>query len=140
MRSQLGIIVGIRLLREAGSNRKAVIVKVGKPRKQRGGNWACPFQISGLGLRKIEYGHGVDSIQALLMAIEGIRTRLEQSGKQLTWDGGDPGDTGFTRFVPTFFGVDFCKRIDRLIDREVQRFARTAETRYRDRKDGKETS
>ncbi len=131
MRSQLGTIVGIRRLREVGPHRQAIIVKVGKPRKEKGGDWACPFQISGLGPRKIENGHGIDAIQALLMAIEGIRTRLEQSGKQLTWDGGNPGDTGFTRFVPTFFGLDFSKRLDRLIDREVQRFTRIAEARYR---------
>jgi hypothetical protein len=136
MRSRLGIIVGIRRLHQVGLRQKVVIVKLGKPKKEKVGDWACPFTISGLGIHKIEYGHGIDAIQALLMAIEGIRARLEQSGKRFVWAGGESGDTGFTRFVPTFFGLDFSKRLDRLIDREVKRFARTAETRYRKRHQG----
>ena len=79
-------------------------------------------------------GHGLDSIQALLMAMDGIRTRLEQSGKSLTWEGGDSGDTGFARFVPTAFGLTFAKRINLMIDKEVLRFARSAEARYRRRR------
>ena len=83
-------------------------------------------------------GHGIDSIQALLMALEGIRTKLEQSSTRLAWEGGDPGDTGFARFVPTFFGLSFSGRINRLINREVRRFGRAAEGRYGLRRKNKE--
>lgn len=72
----------------------------------------------------------MDALQALQLALEAIRTTLERNGKVLSWSGGEPGDTGFTRSVPTFYGLDFARRLERLIDHEVERFARAAETKH----------
>lgn len=130
MKRRLGLIVGVRQLREVGSRSKVVTVTLGRPRRASSGDWACPYHVSGLGMRGIRYGRGFDAIQALLLAIEGIRSALESSGRRLSWMGGEPGDTGFTRFVPTFFGLEFSKRLESVIDREVNRFARTLETRH----------
>lgn len=134
MKDRISVVVGIRRLRVVGLNGEEIIVKIGKPRREKGGNWACPFHLSGLGFRQIEYGHGIDAIQSLLMAIDGIRVRLEQSGKLLVWAGGESGDTGFTRFIPAFYGVNFSKRLNRLIEREIKQFARTAEKRHGERR------
>lgn len=138
MRSRFGIILGTRRLREEGDHGKEIVVELGMPRKMKGGDWECPFRIRGLGTPKIEYGHGIDGIQALLQAVEGIRVKLEQSNRQFTLDGAEPGDTGFRRIVPAFFGLKFSKRLERLIEIEIRRFARVAEGRYRRRQKDKE--
>ena len=131
MKRKFGTIVATRRLSLIGTKGKIVIVKIGKPRKLGGEEWACPFFIDGLGVQKIVYGHGFDAIQALVMALEGIRTVLEKTGKRLSWADGEAGLTGFSRFVPIFYGLKFMKRVDRLIDREVRSFARAAERKHR---------
>jgi len=128
MKRRLGPTVGVRKLHEAGSPRKIVVVTLARPRKATNGDWVCPYQIRGLATGRIQYAHGVDAVQALLLAFEGIRTQLSRTKKRLSWEGGEPGDTGFTRFVPTFFGLEFSKRLDQMIAREVDRFARKAKS------------
>ncbi|HEY8370691.1 MAG TPA: hypothetical protein VIM86_15400, partial [Thermodesulfobacteriota bacterium] len=111
-----------------------VVVELGRSRKANGAEWTCPYRIRGLGLRGIRYAKGLDAIQALLMALDGIRAAPESSGRPLVWAGGDPGesvDTGFPRFVPTFFGAEFSRRMGRLIDREVEKRARELEGKHR---------
>ncbi len=130
MKRELGIIIGTRQLFEVGKQKRVVTVTIGRPQKVKG-DWACPFQISGVGMKKVQHAHGVDSMQALIMAIEGIRSSLEKSGKKLCWTGGELGETGFTRFVPTFFGLGFSRRLDRLIDQEVKRFSHQVIHKYR---------
>ena len=48
---------------------------------------------------------------------------MAESKRQWTWEGGEPGDTGVRRFVPQAFGLDFARKIDRIIDEEIQRFS-----------------
>jgi hypothetical protein len=59
--------------------------------------WRCGFQIKGITPEPIRYAHGLDAFQALSLAIEGIQVALANSNRQLTWEGGKPGDTGFHR-------------------------------------------
>lgn len=131
MNRKLGVVIAVRQLRRAGPQPKAVTVKLGKPRRSKEIDWECPFSISGLGIRGIQYGRGVDAIQALSMALEGVRVLLERSGARLSWIGGQPGDAGFDRIVPNFFGPKFSKRLNRIIDREVERFCRSIERKHR---------
>jgi hypothetical protein len=67
------------------------------------------------------------AFQALIVALEGIRANLEGSGKSFTWIGGEKGEHGFPRFVPSFYGIDFSKRVDELIESEIRRFAERAQ-------------
>jgi len=130
----LGVVVAARELRQVGSHR-VVTVKLGTPRRAaRGEYWECPYQIVGLGSRQMQRANGEDGVQALLLAIESVRTALKKSGKQFSWVGGEPGDTGFTPIVPTFFGRRFAKRLELMIEREVDRFARSIEKRHRRRR------
>nr|WP_233431737.1 hypothetical protein [Leptospira santarosai] len=39
-------------------------------------DWYCPFQISKIGLDTIKAAHGIDSIQALLLAMKMIEAIL----------------------------------------------------------------
>lgn len=106
-----------------------VLVRLGKPEEVAEGEFRCAFQLQGLGNSQVQYAHGVDGFQALQMAMEGIRNDLEKSGRSFSWQGGEAGDTGFPRAVPAFYGTEFSQRINRLIDEEVERFAREAQER-----------
>ena len=127
MGRRFGVIIGMRQLSQDGALRKPISVALGKPRRMKGGDWECPFRITGFG---IQYGYGVDSIQALTTALEGIRVTLRRSGKRLTWVGGDSGDTGFERLVTTSFGVKFTERLDHMIDREIARFVQALKRQH----------
>jgi len=65
------------------------------------------------------------------MALEGVRLLLERSGARLSWSGGQAGDAGFDRFVLNLFGPEFSQRLNRMIDREVESFARAIEMKHR---------
>lgn len=91
-------------------------------------DWLCPYQIVGLGGSRVEVAYGLDAIQALQLALEAIRLKLERIS-QCTWEGGDNGDTGFPRSVPSSFGRDFSIRVERHIDVEVARMLEMARRR-----------
>jgi hypothetical protein len=134
MGRQFGVIIGVRRLYREESPRKVVTVTLGKPRRMmKGPDWECPFRISGLGIRGVQYGYGVDAIQAVTTALEGIRVTLERSGKRLSWVGGRD-DTGFERLVTTSFGPKFTKQLNRVIDREIARFVRALKRRHHGRR------
>ena len=118
MKRKFGEILGERKLhRKVGRRSVVVTVTLGKPRKRKVGDWECPFHITG---RAIQHGYGVDAIQALTTALEGIRVILERIGQQFTWLGGDY--TGFDRLVNSSLGTKFNTRLNRIIDREIERF------------------
>jgi hypothetical protein len=91
-------------------------------------DWRCPFRITGIDLPRVRYAYGIDAFQSLMMALAGIRSLLQTKRRDLRWDGGSL-DLAFTRFVPSGYGPAFSKRIQMLIDREVEAFARKAERR-----------
>lgn len=129
MNRSFGPVIAMRQLSAAGARK--VTVSLGKPRRMKSGeDWECPFRIGGLGGRAVQYGYGVDAIQALTTALEGIRVTLERSGKRLSWIGGNASDSGFERSVPSALGVDFSRRLNRIVDREVAQFVRVQERRH----------
>ena len=118
MKHNFGEIIGERKLHRKVERRNAVItVTLGKPRRRKDSDWECPFHITGKG---IQYGYGVDAIQALTTALEGIRVMLERNGGQFSWLGGDY--TGFDRLVTSSFGAKLNARLNRIIDREIERY------------------
>jgi hypothetical protein len=130
----LGTVICTRqLVRESDNKRKVTaVVQIGRPRRQNQ-NWICPFYISRIGLREPILAYGEDSFQALTTALAGIRVTTEKSGVRWSWVYGKKGDIGFPRFVPMGFGVNFSRKIERLIDRELAEFAEAVERRSRRR-------
>lgn len=96
---------------------------MGKPRWSNR-NWECPFRIRGAGVSVVEFGCGVDSMQALTTAFEGIRAVLDRTFRSVSWESYLPGDSGFQRQIPILFGGKFARRLERLVDREVEDFPR----------------
>jgi hypothetical protein len=121
--------MAVRRLRVRGS-RRTVLVRLGKPRRA-GRDWRVPVQIRGVGSAELLDGFGVDAIQAVINALEGIRVTLAKSGQHLTWVGGRSGDTGFPRVVPNIGSPQLRQRLEQLIDREVEHFVRALEQKHR---------
>jgi hypothetical protein len=121
--SDLGRAIARRTLDEHGVTGRKVVVSIGLPRPQRlskHGDWECPFLIEGIGESKVERAGGVDSLQALIMAIEGVRVRLEQSGRNFFWLDPNIG-ADIPLYVPTTWGKPLVERVRVAIERETVR-------------------
>jgi hypothetical protein len=96
----------------------AVTIYAPEPDRDTGADWRCEFRAQGV-LDARDTAHGVDALQALLNAIQGVRKALDDSGLSLTWAGGEPGDHGVPRIVPMFLGRAFARDIEDEIDRRL---------------------
>jgi hypothetical protein len=130
----VGNVIGERRLVFRDAPRKTVIVTLGKPRRMKGHqDWECPFRIKGADMTCLEFGYGVDALQALTSALEGIRVVLDEIGRPLAWSGVLPDHTGFQRLIPLADGAEFSARLERLVDRELNRHVRQLERRRKKR-------
>ena len=81
-------------------------------------DWRCDFEIRGA-VDESEHGNGIDSLQALVNAIQGVRKYLDDSGLVLTWNGAEPGQHWVPYTVPQFFDLAFEREIIEEIDRRI---------------------
>lgn len=104
-------------------------MSLGQPRPSKN-DWECPFRIRGAGISILEFGYGVDSMQALTTALEGIRVLLDEKFGSPVWEDGGPiiDHSGFQRQLPLLGGV-FTRRLERLVDRELNRHLREMQRR-----------
>jgi hypothetical protein len=134
-KSTVGKPIGERLLIFRDAPRKKLVVTLGTPRRVKGQqDWECPFRIKGPGVNRLEFGYGVDALQALTTALEGIRAVLDEIGKPLAWSGVLPDHTGFQRMIPFAAGADISARLDRSLDREFNRHVRRLKRRQKGRR------
>lgn len=110
-----------RILKE-GKSRRRLIVRLEKPRMISAQEWSCYFEIVRGRTSKGMDVLGEDSFQSLMLALKAIRYELDRLEKTLTWDAGEAGDTGFPLFVPSFFGRDFARHLESIIESETERF------------------
>jgi hypothetical protein len=132
MKGQLKASIATRHLVRADTG-AAVTVQLGRPRRRRTGEFECPYRVRGLGRARIGRAFGEDSVQALQLAFEAVRLELEPHARVLTWYG-ELGETGFPQYVPYFFGGRFRKRIEAMVNREIEREARRLEHRSKTRR------
>jgi hypothetical protein len=118
--------IATRPLQLEGDLSKKVLLSIYAPEQVSEGEWRCGFQVTGLGNDQPSYAHGNDGVQALILAVEGLRVALADSGARLAWAGGEPGDHGIPRFIPAVFGFAFSRRLEQMVEREVEKFARGA--------------
>lgn len=104
-------------------------VRLGFPERSEKG-WRCAFRVKGLGQGKIKYSNGVDALQALINALECIATEIRESGRVLTWLG---GDHGVRRHVPMFLGSEFANGIEALIEAKIKSFTESKKRALRNR-------
>ena len=109
---------------------QVAILQIGKPNKVSELEWECSFYISNIGMEDIQFGHGSDSVQALIQAIEGARVFLEKSGVVVTWEGGEEGEAGIPKYIPSIYGKKFTNQLNKLVDNQIEDFARALEKQY----------
>lgn len=114
------------LHREGSGGEDTIEVALAAPEARPQGGFACAFRIGGLGDSRAQYAFGEDSFQALMTALEAIRTTLDKPRETITWTGGQNGDHGFPGLVPSFYGLEFSDRLNKMIDAEIARFAHHA--------------
>jgi hypothetical protein len=131
MAQRLGTIVATRKLKRL-DRRGSVLIRVGLPRRRRTGEWACPYQLTGLADERIRRVLGEDSIQALHLALEAIRMDLKPFEKQLTWTGA-PGDLFLPEYVPYYYGTKFAEHLSTVIEEEMRQEGRRIQQRARRR-------
>ncbi|WP_425440835.1 DUF6968 family protein [Polyangium sorediatum] len=95
--------------------------------------WKCPFTILGLGDDdSIHLGDGDDSMAALQNALRGIRCTLDQSGIPLRWalQGLEENDTGFPMDTDRGYGLAFRRRMEQMIQAEIEELVRPIRERH----------
>jgi hypothetical protein len=128
----LGTVIAERTLTLVGQGDSSARIRLGKPRKDRTtGDYVCPYTFEGLGDQKVREAWGVDSVQALQNALQAIRLELTPHANNLSWAGGQDGWLGFPKVIPDLFGPAFTLRLEKMVDRETDRFARALESAQR---------
>lgn len=72
---------------------------------------------------------GIDSLQALQLAMRAAGELLREKGHALTWCGDQ--ELGFPRTLPAFLSAAASSRLERMIDREINKQARPPRRRNR---------
>jgi hypothetical protein len=88
----------------AGGERFNIIIRIGEPYQVNDVSWACPVAVDGVDTRLADM-HGIDSWQALLLAISLVRSRLEhflETGGKLYW----PEESSCEITLRDIFGKD----------------------------------
>lgn len=92
--------VATRAFSVEGDPGREVAVTIGRPIPEPAGDWICSFSIEGLPSAGNGTAHGIDALDALMMAMDGARKALVATGLTLRWKGGEPGDMGIPRLMP----------------------------------------
>jgi hypothetical protein len=121
----VGQLVASRKL--VGPSGAQMLVSIGAPEQASVDDWTCRFSLG----EQTHQAHGIDALQALIMAIEGLRTHLSRAQEPWTWAGGEPGDHGIPRHIPTAFGLQFADSVGKLLDEQIAQFAENAKRRPR---------
>ena len=117
-----------RLVAKPPAEGRAVLVRIGKPRRQRR-SWICPFHISGIGLDEPALAYGEDAVQALIMALQGIRATLLKTDSQFTWLGGEEGDAGFPMLINGGMDLSFTRQLEALVEAKKENYWKKAASR-----------
>jgi hypothetical protein len=111
-----------RILHVEGAPQREVTISIGLPRHL-GTYWQCPFLVERDGNSEVQTVGGEDALQALLVAINCLRNELDKTGLPLIWMSPELG-ADIPRFVPMGYGREFERRLDGLIEHEINRFWR----------------
>lgn len=125
----LGPVIAVREFTARRARRKVpVTVRIGTPYPRPTGEWACPFEVTGLGRKRLRHCFGFDAFQALQLVPQAIRAELQKDGANVTWLGLDL-EVVLPRPVPAITPAQ-AVRLNTLIEKELARFLRVAERRF----------
>lgn len=113
-----------RVLTVADDSQRAITISIEAPERDPdpAGDWVCRFRLEGLADAGPHRVHGADSLQSLLLAVEDVRRRLDDSGLVLVWQNQEPSNFCIPKMVPYLFGGTFAREIERYIEERIEAF------------------
>jgi len=112
--------IAVRRYDVAGEPGRQIVLTIGKPRASRG-DWACSVLIEGIPRERRRLIYGVDAVQAMQLAMVYARHELDASGLSLTFMEGEPGDVDLPLPVTGCWGLEFQRKLERHMEREIKR-------------------
>lgn len=116
---------------EGDGSERTVVVRLFKPVQVDTEEWRCDFEFDGLETT-IDHAFGIDGLQAIVLAIEAVRQRLEREAG-LRWLGGR--DLYLPLVLPDFV-PGLREKVDRVVEQENQRFSEEGRRRSKQRGEG----
>lgn len=117
-RVNIGRVVASRTFTQQNGRTRKVKVSIGLPRRLLRASWECRFLIEGIGAPIVGRAGGVDTLQALLQAVEGVRVNLEQTGHCFVWLNAKDG-LGIPFLIPLSHGKSLEDRVRKLIAKDL---------------------
>lgn len=87
MESVLDVIAERRLSLKIDGEEREIRITLGRPYQESDQAYFCPFRIAGIGEEQTKRAGGIDSIQAMQLALVMIGALLSSQSKNLKWDG-----------------------------------------------------
>ena len=78
----IGEVIAIRQLFLVDEPRREILVKIGKPQLSEHNDYVCPIQVAGIGEERVFGIYGVDSVQALELAMRSLGSELQRLNTQ----------------------------------------------------------
>lgn len=95
----IGEVIATRQLYLVDEPRREILVKIGKPQPSEHSDYCCPIQVTGIGEESVHSIAGMDSIQALELAMRFLGSELQRLNTQhqgrLRWGDAPKGWFGF---------------------------------------------
>jgi hypothetical protein len=109
-----------------------VVLTIGVPQPVPGSDWGCALQITGLKTpwRRPKYVFGIDSVQALHLAMKCASAVLRFTKPELVWLSGEKGDLGMPAFLPDF-PKPLQDRLEAIVEREALKFYERVERAHK---------
>ncbi|MGB6564858.1 MAG: hypothetical protein WBE69_19820, partial [Candidatus Binataceae bacterium] len=120
---------------QIGADQVTVVARVGFPRPtKRDQEWACSFQLFGWSDGRVRIAHGVDGLQALMIAASTIRQWLDSASRVSSTE--SPYEVVFPKYVPFSHGLEFHRHLCRILDEEIEKEERGIEAKRISRERG----
>lgn len=85
-------------------------------------DWVAEFSIEGLPETIWGRAIGIDSLQAILLAAQALRQRLEALDVEFVWLEREPNDSGIPREIADNYGLAFSRYAEQLVVDATTRF------------------
>jgi len=127
MTTWLGTIAAERALENRRSPATQAGLRIGVPRERRTGDFECRYEIRGFGKIRRTKVYGVDSVQALTLAVLAVRHDLARMD-DATWEG-MPAYLTLPIVTGACLPKKFVDRLERAVERVHAAFYREARKR-----------
>jgi hypothetical protein len=113
------------------ANGKPVVLTIGVPQPVPGSAWGCAVQITGLNSawRRPKYVFGIDSLQALQLAMKCAGVVLESAKRELEFSG-QTEELFLPKFLPALPKRELA-RLEAIVEREATKYWRRLERAHK---------